>query len=708
MKVLKSTSIRKAIIFMKIVEDGRLAVIDSETTIRFFSIDDLSVLDGFKAKIVHGRYQSSVVAFANKADYFATLTDDCKESRLYSTETKKIISKVDRHHGEASCVGIDPLSRYMFSGGEDGKTFALDTKTGKLVFTLPPHADTINDIAFSRSGGFVATASYDRKISIFSINSMSAKNKLKAHSAPVIKVRFLLKNRLLSIDKNASAIIWDIQEAKVISRLTGIHDDVTSITTSIDDKFLFIGTKLGYVLVYDLDTYEVVAAKYIKITSPITALEFVSEKNYLIIGTQDGFIMYFDIYEGEEKFNDLLKTKKFQEIKNLADTNPVLKYTKIYDLVDNLWDRTVEKAIFALQSSDHKKAEQLFSHFRDIPVKNKIIKQLYKDYEEFKRFSIFVEQGKISLAYSLANAYPSYKLSTVYKGLEKRWQNAFVEAQKLSQKPGGMDRAKDIMASYRGVVEKTPLIQDMLMKGEIYKRFLTSFGKHDFRMCSELLKQYEFLKEFPEYDRLELYADSLYIKSQELIQEGDVNIAMKKLRVLTEFTDFKELALELIKEVEFKQKFFDAIRNNNLSDAYFYLDSIDDLSNTKDGKILSKKWNDAVDMANEYALVGNVYGVKRSFEEYMQIKSKHIAIASVFSLCYISELEQALNNSDSKLRIESGIRAYLLSFGLHEHIQNFWTTFYKVHRDSKLNLELLPKGSIRMWKPSMINDSIFG
>ena len=62
---------------------------------------------------------------------------------------KKALAKIDRHQGAISCVGIDPKSRYVFSGGEDGKTFVLDIKSGKLAFTLPGHVDTINDIAFS-------------------------------------------------------------------------------------------------------------------------------------------------------------------------------------------------------------------------------------------------------------------------------------------------------------------------------------------------------------------------------------------------------------------------------------------------------------------------------------------------------------------------------------------------------------------------------
>jgi len=149
MDVVKSKNFKEPIVLIKILDDGSLLVVDSKTTIRFLNKESLELIDGFKVNTNHLRYKNSVVAFSSNGDFFATLSSDCKESRLYNTKTKKLITKVDRHHGEASCVGIDRANKYMFSCGDDGKTFAFDISSGKLAFTLPIHTDTVNDIAFS-------------------------------------------------------------------------------------------------------------------------------------------------------------------------------------------------------------------------------------------------------------------------------------------------------------------------------------------------------------------------------------------------------------------------------------------------------------------------------------------------------------------------------------------------------------------------------
>ena len=706
MDIVNSKSIKLPVVSLKILNDGTLVVVDSETTVRYMNKNTLDMISGFKVNIKHLRYKTQVVEFSANGEYFSTLTADCKESRLYNAQTKKMITKVDRHQGEVSCVAIDPASRYMFSCGDDGKTFVIDVKSGKLVFTLPVHVDTVNDIAFSKNSNWVATASYDRKVSLYNLVTMSPKEKLKAHAAPVMKLKFFHKNKLLSIDKNSTAIIWNIYSGKVLERLQGIHDDVTQIVISQDEKFAFFGTQLGYVLVYDLHTYEMLSSKYIKISSPITAMEFDGENNHLFLGTEDGFLMYYDIYEGEDKLQIMLKNKEFEAIHNASNDNPILAYTKIYKLVSNLWENTLEKAKIALQHGDQKTAIALFSHFKNIPSKNRVMQQIIRDYAEYGKFVTFAKEGKLPLAYGLANTYKIYKDSKIYKAMEANWKKAFAQAQKYALQPKGTDSAKQILAPYRGISEKTKLIQELLTQGEVYKRFRVSLGQKEFKICFELLKVHPFLKEFPEYDTLMTYGDSLYIKSQQFIQDGDTHSAIKLLRTLIDFTDFTEEVKELMKDIESRQKFFKAIEEEDMISAYNMMAQSEDLQETKDGQRLQEEWNNDLAIANNYAVDGDSEGVEKAFVNYMKISSKYTAIGTVFGWCYMVQLEEAVQKNVSQHIIENGIKNYMLNFGLQDQIENFFNYFKENYPESKLNLEHLTQGSLSMWRPSMIVTSI--
>ena len=708
MEVVNSKNIKEPVILLKILNNGTLLVVDNNTTVRYFNLDTLELTDGFKVNIYHRRYKSSMLAFSSNDEQFVSITPNCKGSILYNTRTRKMIAKIDRHHGEVTCVGISPSCKYMFSCGDDGKTYAIDLKRGKLVFTLPVHVDTVNDIAFSKNSHWVATASYDKTISLFNLNTMTPKLKLKLHDAPapVMKLRFLKNDRLFSVDKNSKAIIWNIDNGTVIQHLEGVHDDVTRVVTSSDDKFLFLGTSLGYIILYDLKTYQLLSKHYIKLHSTITALEFDTKKQNLIIGTEDGQVLFYDIYEGEDRLKELLKQKDFEAMQQEADANPILKYTEVFALVINLWDTVLQKAKIALQRGDREKAILLFKHFKNIPSKNTIMKHVILEYVDFEKFSMFAKQGRLSLAYGLANAHPMYKDSKLFQSLEANWKKTFLQAQRYALDPKGAERAKEILSPYRGISEKTKLIQELLTKGEVYKRFKVSIGQKDFRIAFELIKLNMFLREFPEYETLMIYADSLYIKSKKLIEEGDTHSAIKLLRVLQDFSDFKDEVNEMILGVESRQKFFNAVEDEDMQLAYNLMARFENLQDTDDGRMIQKQWNSDLSIANSYAVNGNVISVKKSLEVYMKISSKYMSLATVFGWCYMVQLEDALKNKVERVKLENGIKNYMLSFGLQDQIENFFKLFKEHYPESKLNLGHLTQGSITMWRPSMIENSI--
>jgi len=706
MEVIRSKNFKEAIVQTQILDDGRLLVVDAKTTVRFLDIKTLELLDGFKANIHHLRYKNQVVKFSNDGKVFVTLSSDCKESRLYNATTKKAIAKIDRHHGEVSCVGIDTVNKYMFSCGDDGKTFAVDISSGKLAFTLPVHVDTVNDIAFSSNGNWVATASYDKKISIFHLTMMVPRCKLKSHASPVMKIVFIGQNRLFSVDKNNKAIIWNIYSGKVLARLNGLHDDISQVVTAENNKFLFLGTALGYILLYDLKSYKQLAKKYIKVQSSITSLLFNEETKELIIACENGDLLFYNVYEGEEHITTLLKEKKYEQIQAHVNTNPFLEYTKIYGLVANLWENTLEKAKRCLQKNDKKTAIALFSYFKNIPEKNKIMQQVITEYAEYDKFVNLAKQGKIVLAYGIANQHPMYKETPIYKSLEARWKKTFALAQKYALDPKGMDQAKEILAPYRGISEKTKLMQELFAQGEVYKRFKAALGQKDFKIAFELIKLHPFLMEFPEYETIMNYGDGLYIKSQEFINIGDTHSAIKILRVLTDFPDFMAEVKELTESIETKQRFFKAIADEDMVQAYNMLDMSDDLQLTDDGKRLQQQWNTDLAEANSFAVEGYVAGIEEALRPYMVMNSKYMALATVFGRCYMIQLEKAIDAKKDIHSIEEGIKNYILNFGLQDQILSLYEIFIAKFPSSKLNLELLTKGSLNMWRPSMIVNSI--
>lgn len=550
MDAVKTIELSKPVIFTKILDTSTLVVIDNDTDVFYFDSKTLQQKSYFQANIHHERYSTKVVGLSSDASNFISLSSDCKSSTLFNINKKSNLEIESRHIGEISCIAIEPKNRYIFTGGEDGKTFAIDIDTNKLAFHLPVHVDTVNDIAFSSNAQWVATAAYDKKISLYNIAMMKPKFRLKAHHAPVLKLHFLSDYRLFSVDKESVGIIWNMHDSKIIKRVEGIHDDVLQITTNGEGTLLFLGTKLGYVLVYDLNTYELIDRRFIKLKDTITAMSFDAKNDYLVVATKSGNIYLYDIYNGRHHIDKLLQEKKYKEIEEFVKERQLLKYTSSYQKLVTLWDKIVKSAKDFLGKGDKAKALQIFEKFISIPSKKQAIDKLLEEYSEFEKFMFFVAKAKYSLAYSLVNKHPLYKETIVYKSMESKWKKDFLLAQKVFLKTKSHDKVKEILAPYRGVSEKTKLIQDLLMNASVYERFIKELKMKEYRLCFELVKQHQFLKEYKEYDFLQNEADNIYIKSQKLLQKGEKHSALKLLRVLLDFEEFREDVKYMIIEIE--------------------------------------------------------------------------------------------------------------------------------------------------------------
>jgi len=550
MNPLKKKNFNNPIIFTKFLDITTLIVVDSESKISYLDINTFELKDSFSTNIKHQRYSTKVVGFTSYGDSFVSLGSDNKSIVLIDTKTKKIKQMQNRHKGEISCIAIEPKNRYIFTAGEDGKIFALDIETDKIAFNLPVHVDTVNDIAFSDNSQWVATASYDKKISLYNIAMMKPRFRLKAHQAPVCKLHFLSEYRLFSIDKSSVGIVWDMHDSKIITRVQGIHDDVLQITTNKDGTLLFLGTKLGYVLVYDINTYEIIDKRFIKLKSSITSMNYCSKNNNLIIGTESGELFLYDVFNGEDKINEFLEDKKYKELEEFVKDKQLLKYTPSYQIIITLWDKTLKVAKNFLGKNEKDKAKQIFAQFMSVPSKRQAIDKLFEEYEEFDKFMLLVSKAKYSLAYSLVNKHPIYKETAVYKSMELRWKKDFLLAQKTLIKTKSADKVKEILAPYRGVSEKTKLIQGLLLNANVYERFKLLLQKKEYKTCFDLVDLHEYLKEYKEYQILQNVADKIYIQSQKLLQNGEKHSALKLLQILLDFEEFKEDAKDMIIEIQ--------------------------------------------------------------------------------------------------------------------------------------------------------------
>ncbi len=705
MELLKLLNIKQPVLLLKTLSNGQLAIADAQNTLRMIEGSSYSLVGGFKASIQHERLIGSFVDVSLNGEYFISTIPGTPQAALFSVPNKVLLSKPGRHKGEIESVGIDPDSRYCITAGQDGKAFVWVIKTGRLAYTMPPHADFVTAVAFNDNGQWIATGSYDRTVHVLNLGMMKQPIKLRGHGSAIIKIVFLPEARLLSADKEGGLIVWDIGKGQIVKRLTKMNDDVNAMSVSSDGRFVCVGTKLGYVALYDMVQMEQVTQRFIKESEPVTSLAFMHSPHRLAVGTAAGNVRIYSLFGDEAKYLNLLRERQYKAFYSAMDQNPMLQYSKTYEAAEKIWDDALTKARVLLETNEREKAKELLAPFSGIAKKSGLIAQLFRDYEKYAQFKANVKEGRYGWAYSLAAQYPAFKDSALYREMEEQWRKRFAKAQELIMAADGEEQARAVLAPYRGISSKTAFIQQLFSERRMYEYFKKVIAQRDYAKFFDLIKQHPFLKEFPEYKAVLERADKLYIQTYKAYSDGDYATAQKGCDMLSVFPDYAPGAHKMAETMKIKTLFLSAVGANNLTNAFSYLNSSPFLYETPEAQELERQWNRSVDEAQRCAAKGEPREVMEVFAPYRTVRAKYAAIGAVMEQAYCAQLENKIAQHEPQSAIENGIRRYVTLFGRDEGILSVFQ-YFASNYDTKLDILTLKEGSLESWTPLMRIDDI--
>lgn len=240
--------------------DKGLPTIGDDNTIRVWD-----ALSGEEVRRI-GEFNRPVICLAVSPDGKEVLScGDDTAVYLWSFEGE-LKHRMLGHFMQIRAVAFVPKARFAVSVGDDSAIHIWGLESGKEHKKILGNLDSIDSLACSQNGQWIATGCRDKTIRIFDWRSGQEVRRMVGHTAAVTSIKFLPYDRhILSGSADNTLMLWDIETGESIERFSGHTKPISGVDVSPDGLTAISGGKEGAIRVWNLPS--------MKSRSPLTTLK---------------------------------------------------------------------------------------------------------------------------------------------------------------------------------------------------------------------------------------------------------------------------------------------------------------------------------------------------------------------------------------------------------------------------------------------------
>ncbi len=272
--------------------------------VRLWNIDTGECLKVFQG---HSNMVNSV-AFNSQGNLLASGSYD-QSVKLWHVSTYQCVKTWQGYSNQSLSVTFSPDGQTLVSGGQDQKVRLWDIKTGQVIKTLHDHTNWVLSVAFSpitpnsiikgRGGGILASASGDKTIKLWNINTGKVIRTLWGHEAVVRSIAFTADGQILASGSEDGTIrLWEVNRGETWKILRGHQAEVWSIALNPSGQILASASFDQTVKLWDTRTGECLKTLNGH-ESWVWATAFSPDNKTLVSTSVDQTIRIWDINSGE-------------------------------------------------------------------------------------------------------------------------------------------------------------------------------------------------------------------------------------------------------------------------------------------------------------------------------------------------------------------------------------------------------------------------
>ena len=674
MKISQQFDIKNGVHSVRLLNDGKLAVLDIKNNFRLYDLDEYKLIDGFKSKLPTNVLYINNMAVSSDGKFLSLYNKEKKEVSVFNNENRKFVYEISSHPGGVETVFFTHDNKYLITGGMEGRLYMWSVATGKKVDTLSHHYDTVSAINSNSDGRWIATGGYDKVIKVFNRSFRKNHYKLISHQEPVTTVNFLSQQRLLSTDKDGTILIWDIIKSSVTTRLPKFDAHITAVCFDKEEKFLFVASLDGTVALYDLQEAKLLKIDYLKQLAGITQMSYCHKRRLLIFGLSNGHISIYELNAQEDMFLALMKERDFHACYQLAQENPLLEYSEVYEVLEDLFKKAFLRATDLLREQKVTEAKELLKHFSASSEKRLVIQKLFNDFAVFNTFLNAVTNKKYMMAYSLADEYSSLKDTPEYKKMENEWAKILVVVRKIINDKSAEEKIKQLFKPFAGIPGKSLIIKSLYTNRNVFMLFRKHLLEKDYFNAFKLVNGHPFLEEFDEYEKLVEIGRMFKAKTLETFNGGAYYEAVKLCEILFYFPEQKEFAEGLRDKANIYAETMNYFAEKKFSAVYNMIEEHPYLEEAQITQDIERGFLSYYEKAENYAASGNVQALKKVMDKFSKIKSKIPSIYHLVKIAYWAQLEEAGLKNVNEKALNSAFDKYQSIFGYESMLEDVLKT----------------------------------
>ena len=202
------------------------------------------------------------------------------------------------HSMSIEAIAYSPDGAYLASGSNDNTIKIWEVETGRLLRTLTGHTDKVCSVAFAPNGKYLASGSNDETIKIWEVTTGNCIRTLTGHTSYVKSVMYSPNGKYLATGSWDDTIkLWELETGECIKTLTGHTGYIESVAYSSDGKYLASASYDKTVKLWEVATGECVKTLSGH-TDIVRSVSFAPDNKYIASGSSDETIKIWMIASG--------------------------------------------------------------------------------------------------------------------------------------------------------------------------------------------------------------------------------------------------------------------------------------------------------------------------------------------------------------------------------------------------------------------------